>query len=50
MLPDNAFVVVDAPFEAGVQNTGPAVSELTDGLAMGLVASSQLVVAGANTR
>ena len=40
MLPGDGLVIVDTLFEAGVQDPDPAIGELSDGLTVGLIASS----------
>ena len=47
MLPGNVLVVVDALFEASMQNPDPAIGELTDGLTVGRAPTPQFVVIGA---
>jgi hypothetical protein len=47
VLPGNVLVVVDALFEASMQNPDPAIGELTDGLTVGRAPTPQFVVIGA---
>jgi hypothetical protein len=50
VAPGEVFVVEDAALQAGVEDADPSVGELTQRLAVGLVAGSELVVVAASTR